>query len=195
MNLPERLTDEFLHHLIYERHSDSFIKSKVRHYLQLLPIGNIPTKSQIAGNCSWANVEAAVPTAMFMMMIYRENLDAPIAKVQKVAMSVYHSWISWHRDFFIDTLIEEYWRVNAARKASKTAIMAAILFQSCNVDNIEDVKRAKKLIKILKRKPYDYVLASYIKNFCHPQARKYGKDFTQLLKKLGVNLGQYLRLS
>jgi len=75
--------------------------------------------------------------------------------------------------------VNSFYRVNKARKATKAAILASILFQEYDFENPDDRKRADKFIDILCKKDYTYILKSYVEVFQH---EKDNTRFDNLMK-------------
>ena len=63
-----KLTPDYFYHLLYTKHSRDYITQKIDQELQLKPITQIPISPQHTGNCSWANIEASIPTLLFLLL-------------------------------------------------------------------------------------------------------------------------------
>lgn len=185
---PYALNADFLKELMYNSKSDEFINTEVKKILDLEPFTTLPARYQLSGNCSWANVEASVPAMMFMLM-FRGNIEArgEIATLKNSIMNYYDTWVEWDKDRALNECIADFNQSDRVRKASKAAILAAILLQRCKPNNPKEVERAKKILPILTIPEYNYILKSYIKVYCTKAAGRIGEDFTNLLKKCGLN--------
>ncbi len=63
------LSPDFLRKLIYQKQTKNFVHREINNILGLEKLFTLPLSSQISGNCSWANVEAVVPTAFLMQLL------------------------------------------------------------------------------------------------------------------------------
>ncbi len=186
---PYALNPDFLKDLLYTNKSDEYINDEIKKILRLTPFATLPPRYQLSGNCSWANVEAAIPAMMFMLM-FRGDLNArgEIAALKQSVMDYYDTWVEWDKDRVLDECIEEFYLVDRPRQAAKAGILAAILLQRCRPNEPREVKRAKKILPILTIPDYNYILRGYVNVYCTKAAGKVGEDFTQLLKMCGLNL-------
>lgn len=186
---PYALNVDFLKDLMYDNKTDEYINTEIKKILNLQPFITLPTKMQIAGNCSWANVEASV-TAMLFLLLFKGNVydKIGIANLKKDIMNFYDVWVEWDKDRALDECIQSFHQVDKARKASKASIMATILFQRCSYKKPREVERAKAILEILTIPDFNYILNSYIKIYCSKASGHIGTDFTQLLSVCGLNL-------
>ncbi len=121
----------------------------------------MPISSQIAGNCSWANVQAVIPVAYALLtMDTPENLD------YRQAMRLYNDWVEWDKDRALDECLQRFNWASPARKASIAAMLGGILFQTCDHDHVHHVERAEKILAVLTLPEYSYVLQSYLDEYC-----------------------------
>ncbi len=193
MNKPQNFTFEFLKKIIYESNTGHFINMQVLAVLGLRPTGEIHTESQVTGNCSWANVEASVICllAMFLMDGIEDHKEKVAAR--ELAMQFVLAWKEWDKDRALSMLIENFRRANKRRKASKATIMGAILFQRLDPGNRKDVERAKKIVAILRKPDFRFVISGYANIHCKkPSLTKEGQRLIKLLKLCGENISHYL---
>lgn len=190
VNNPYLMNNQFIKKLIYEHLTDQFIHSEIKTLLSLESIVTMPTKSQISGNCSWANVEAGVVAALFMLQYKRiPNTKTEAAKLKNQVMKFYDAWVEWDKDRGLDDCIENFQQSQTiAQKASKAAIMGSILFQRCSYGIKRELERAKKILCILTLKEYKYILKSYIDVYRTAQSGAIGEKFTKLLEKCNLNI-------
>ena len=184
--IPARMTLEFFKELLYKRHTREEINEYLAEYLHLTPISTIPTTSQISGNCSWANVEASIPTLLFMLM----QAEAPSLNyetTQTTAIAFYEAWKEWDKDLALDLCIEHFKEGDKARKVSKATIMGDILFHRCRADNPIEVKRAKKIIALLMKKDMKSLLKVYVDQAAEDFSYPTSLNFIQLLQMAGVD--------
>jgi hypothetical protein len=182
------LNPDFLKDLMYTPKKEEYINNDIKKILDLKPFTTLPARYQLSGNCSWANVEASIPAMMFMLMFQGDFLDrGGIASLKNSIMNFYDTWVEWSKDKILEECITEFYKADKIRKASKAAILAAILQQRCRPDRPKEVERAKKILPILTIPDYNYILKSYIKIYCTKVAGKMGEDFTRLLKISGLD--------
>ena len=187
VNKPKQLNKNFYQNLLYKKHSADSINNKIKDILGLEYIDRLPIESQVAGNCSWANLEAAIPTIYFMLSyIDKKTTDREsIIRQKEAAMYVYKSWLEWDKDFALNKTINSFNSASPARKASIAAVLAAVLFQTCEYKNPNDQKRATKILDILSTPSYRYVLDSYITIYSESAKTDAGQNLLQLLDIYG----------
>jgi hypothetical protein len=183
---PSQLNTALFKRLLYQTHTKRFIHSDLHRELHLTPIESIPTNSQISGNCSWANVEASIPTLMFMLM-RAKNPAVSTHTVQKAALAFYHAWREWDKDLALSLCIEHFKEGNRVRQVSKANQMAAIVFQRTDPKNPIDMARAKKILPYLMDKTFQPILGAYAKTYCYDLSIPQAKTFAQVLKGGGVD--------
>ena len=161
------LTKGFIKELIYKKQHPHFIKEGYKQALSLEPLIRLPVSPQITGNCSWANVEAVIPTILFLLLMTHRDPDTHRSTDSYVeeALDFYQQWIEWDRDRSLDDCVKSFYTASRARKASKAAILAAILFQKFQYENPKDIERAEKILPILFIKEYRYILNAYVNVF------------------------------
>jgi Ankyrin repeats (3 copies) len=189
--MPSQLNSAFLKKLLFQRQRKEFINIDLHRQLQLTPISSIPTRSQISGNCSWANVEASIPTLLYMLM-KEANTAISAEQVQDTAVAFYEAWREWDKDRALDLCLEHFKEGSRPRKVSKANIMAAILFQACEPQNPIHHKRAEKILRILTEKPFDAILATYVQIYCKDLTVPQGKNLATLLQQCGVDYRNFL---
>lgn len=184
------LNKEFLKNLLYKKQSKRYVEQHLYNLLGLQAIAQLPLSSQVTGNCSWANVEAAVPTA-YLLLLLNENLDIDmdaLAVYKNTALNFYEHWLDWDKDRALHDCIQSFNEADSpARKASKASSLAAILFQSCDYANPKDMERAEKILAILTDKKYEYILQSYINIYAEKKLTKKGNNLLHILDDLGIN--------
>jgi hypothetical protein len=187
VNRAKRLTTDFLKYFIYKPQSQEFILSGIKNELGLVAVENLPVSSQVIGNCSWANVEASIPTMIFLLMV-NEAGKSKISLCKKAAMKFYYDWLEWDKDRALEECIQSFHRASPARKASKAAILGAILFQQCHFRDQKNLRRVEKILSILSIPEYTYVLKSYIDVYAKKRKTEAGNNLMQLLDLYGVKL-------
>lgn len=178
----------FLKHILYKPQSEEFINTGIKEILGLVAVTTLPLPSQITGNCSWANVEASIPAMLFLLMLGRKSKAREIMQYKKSAMAFHWQWLEWDKDRALEECIESFARASKARKASKAALLGAILVQQCNYDIHKDVERAERMMPILMLPEYQYVLKSYLKIYWQQRQTLAGKNLIQILDMCGVKV-------
>lgn len=173
---PQLMSNELIKNLMYKRQTKDFIDIELNKLLGLKPLTKLTIGSQISGNCSWANIESSVPVIWFL---YSKNKDKEDARD---ALAFYYQWLEWDKDRALQFCIQSFRESDSARRASKLAVLAAILFQRCSANVQIDIERAVKILQVLKTPGYEYVLQSYIEIYCHRYPSKGGDNLQKLLK-------------
>lgn len=185
---PECFNENFVIELLTQNKTEFFIHTELKSILQLKPIATLPSRYQITGNCSWANVEAAVPAALFMLLQASVQTDPHgLQRLKKQIMGFYKAWVEWERDQALEKFIQDFPKASPARQAVRVALLAALMLQNGTRLKTHDLNRAKRILPFLLIPQYSYVLKSYIQVYIHPQAGKLGEHFLQLLQQLGVD--------
>ncbi len=181
---PEAINVDFLLEFLYKKQNRRYFHQVVNQRLGLLPIAQMPVSPQIAGNCSWANIQAIVPVAYAMQ---RLTLDSLEQFNPTEAMELYSTWVEWDKDRALDECIHRFYTASKARKASFAAMLGAVLFQACDYDNSHHVERAEKILTILTLPNYYYILQSYLNAYCIKRLTPKGNNLLKLLDDCGVN--------
>lgn len=184
MHRPQALAASWVAPLLYQRQTLDAVKATFKSQLGLESAGALPMPLQLMGNCSWANVEAAMP-ALKMMQDMQLQVDTNNVSTETgEAMSLYRQWREWDKERALQFCMQDFAQANAARKASKVTVLAAIFVQSCLATRRHDVERARRIFPYLCEKGYEYVLKSYLSFYKH-------RDQSGLLE----NLKELIRLS
>ncbi|WP_367606433.1 Dot/Icm T4SS effector AnkH/LegA3 [Legionella sp. W05-934-2] len=182
MNHPEAVTGKFIETFLMQKQPRHFFHRQINDILGLVPIEKIPLSVQISGNCSWANIQGIIPVAYVMQsMLANEYVD------YQQALSLYEFWMDWDKDRAIEATIYRFSYVNEARKASLVAMLAGVLYQACDAENANDLKRAEKILPILHHRDFRYVLTSYLEHYCIKRLTKKGNNLLKILDDLGYN--------
>lgn len=106
---------------------------------------------------------------MFLLLLQEQRsadkLD--MKKYQDEAMYFYEEWLQWDKNRALTFCIQSFHNVGPARKATKAAIVASVLFQEYDFENLEDRARADKFIPILTDPDYLYIIKAYVEVFQH----------------------------
>lgn len=182
----ENITTDFIRQLIFEKHSSEFINHELDHILGLQPFTELKVDAQISGNCSWANVEACIPALFFMVMMQVDHNTKAYSQYKTLALNFFQRWREWNKDRALHLCIQSFNDGNVLQKASKAEVLAAILFQRCDPNRLEDKSRMEAILSALIGSPYEYVLRNYIKVYFYQGMSEEGKRFSEILKGYGL---------
>ena len=179
---PQALTVNFLQDFLYKKQSRRYFHELINQELGLVPILQMPICPQIAGNCSWANVQAVVPVAYAL-----QHLTTVDEFLPDDAMHVYDAWVEWDKDRALDECVQRFYLASVVRKASFASMLAAVLFQSCDASKKHHIERAEKILAILTLPDYYYILKSYLDEYCVKRLTRKGNNLLKLLDDCGFN--------
>lgn len=188
---PRPLTRHFYSHLLYKRHTRKYIEKDLHQILHLTPYVKLPIQHQVTGNCSWANVEASVPTMLYMLLHDKLKNKTEADKLVIEIMRFYFTWLDWDKDRALEDLFADFDHLSANRKKARAALMGEVLFQACNPNKKNDLKRAKKILTILKQKEYHFIVRSYLNVFGTTGRTTQGANFVNLLKACGTSPAEF----
>ncbi|ARG96747.1 Dot/Icm T4SS effector AnkH/LegA3 [Legionella micdadei] len=181
---PKAIDVRFLQEFLYKKQPRRYFHHGINQKLGLIPFAKMPISAQITGNCSWANVQAIVPVAYVLQQLSEtsgKGFDP------HTAMALYDDWVEWDKDRALDECIHRFYLANHIRKASFAAMLGAVLFQACDYDKAQHVKRAEKILTILTLPDYYYILNSYLDAYCVKRLTRRGNNLLKLLDDCGVN--------
>jgi hypothetical protein len=187
MGRPEKMTKKFICDLIYEKQSGDFINTELHHILELQPINQIKVTAQISGNCSWANVEACIPTIFFLLFSKQEDFEKHTSRYKNIALNYFQQWREWNKSRALSFCVQSFNTSDLLRKVGKAELLAAILFQACRDTDSETENRIETILGKLNTPNYQYILQNYIKNYCYEDMSEEGVRFLQMLKNHGYN--------
>lgn len=182
MTNPQEFNVGFLRNFLYKKQSRQYFHKVINQQLGLVPVGKLPISSQISGNCSWANVQAIVPVGYALQLLQQKKVLEPAP-----ALAFYEEWVSWDKERAIDECIARFYIANPLRKASHAAMLGSVLFQACDYKNKQDIAMAEKILKILTLPDYEYILKSYLDEYCIKRLTKKGNNLLKILDDCGIN--------
>lgn len=187
MEYPNRFSNQYIKNLIYKRQYKTFIDNDMVQQLGMRAIKTLPISEQVSGNCSWANVEAVVPSMMFLLTV-QELGD--VDEAEKQAMYFYEQWVEWDKNRALTFCMQSFNRIeNKARKAAKAALMASILFQKYRFDDASDREKADRIMQIFQRNPqYQYILKAYEEVFQYEKETDLFPNFNAFLDYYEIDL-------
>lgn len=177
----------FLKQMIYQKQTEEFVKQRIFQQLEAKLITSLAIPSQITGNCSWANVEAALPGMLLLLHIEELLKDAKaLASAQQIYLDIWQRWEIWDKDLALDKAIKEFYRAGDERRATKASLLAMVMFQTCQSTDLQDLKRAEKIAPILTLPRYRYILKSYLKVYTQLMRSDGGNNLKRLLDILDL---------
>lgn len=189
INNPNPLNLDFYMDLLYSTtHSDRYIKYEIAQILDLESYVKLPIKHQLTGNCSWANVESAIPTMLYMLQNDKAQTQQQANMLVFDTMKFYKAWLNWDKDRALEDAWYQFESMSEKRQKARAALLGAVLFQSLSHQNAQDLGRAKKILRILSNKKFHYIIRAYAKNFIHDNHTQKGKEFIKLLNMSGYPL-------
>lgn len=186
MQNQERLTKAFCRKLLYKRQYPEFIDIGLIDYLGLQPKNTLNLPLQKTGNCSWANAEAIIPALMFLLL--REERGGSNKNCEEEALQFYYEWREWDKNRSLNFCIQSLKNSDQARKVAKAALLAAILFQSCDYNNRRDREKSNKILTILSQPDSIQILKCYSSIFKQNQDSPLWKNFTSYLEDFGIDI-------
>lgn len=173
----------FIQEFLYKKQSRDYFHQEINPELGLVPLLQIPISAQTVGNCSWANVQAAIPVAYVLQQLkINPNLN------NEDALVIYDAWVEWDKDRALDECIQRFYSASdATRQASFASMLGGVLFQSCNAKDLGDIKRAAKILTILNLPSYYYILKSYLDIYCIKKLTRRGNNLLKLLDECNIN--------
>lgn len=176
------LNDELVEALLYKKQSSEFINEDLQQILDLQPITELKVHAQISGNCSWANVEAAIPSLFFLILYHLNQESRAIAYYKTLALNFFNRWREWNKDRALQFCIQSFETGDSIRKACNAEILVAILFQRCDVNNAHDRDRIESILSALRKTSYEYILKNYLHTYYYQSPTEEGQRFYELLK-------------
>lgn len=175
--------------ILYEPKTEEFVRTIISKELALKTLIPLPSRHQLSGNCSWANVETSVPTMLYLLS-YNPLVHIGLRQLtalQKEIYQFYNAWVEWDQDSALEEAIEDFEASDTVRRLSKAIILGGILVQRCDPKISSHIKRAKKILSILTQHEFSFILENYCKVFCGPRAGKTGLRLKKLFKDCGFN--------
>lgn len=185
MQHADKMTPAFAKKLIYEKQSDYYINEALPAELGFRLITELKVPAQISGNCSWANVEACIPTLFFILSSTAKDFYQEIPRYKSLSMHFFNQWREWNKARALNFCIQSFHDADSVRKATKAEILAAILFQCLTQEEEKNHERVETILSIIGKPPYDYVLQNYVRSYSYEDQGPEGKAFLKLLRAYG----------
>lgn len=190
---PYAANRELYNKILYAHKTEDFVLKEIPEQLALKTLITLPTRHQLSGNCSWANVETSV-AAMLYMLSYNPQIHTnlrSLTALQKEIYQFYNAWVEWDQDSALEEAIEDFEAADHTRQLSKAIILGGILVQRCDSRYSQHVKRAKKILSILSQPAFNFIIENYCKIFYKPKAGKAGQRIKKLFKVCGLELENF----
>ena len=187
---PQELTPEFYQSYLYQQNSLEKINQALTVTLQLKPIATIELPVQTMGNCSWANIEAAVPALLFLYIWQNSRRDTVIniPAYAEQALTIYYAWLRWDQDRALEREIYALKSAETARSMTKAALLAAVLFQQVDYQEDRDLARAEQILNAISGDEFAYILKFYQEKFVGQRQTRLGKNLIDLLEHHGIDM-------
>ncbi len=182
LNRPSKLTVELVISLLFKRQTLDHVKMTLQRELGLQSLSTLSLPAQLMGNCSWANVEAAIPAWFVLYGMQHPAHNSVSAVSTERALRVYRQWREWDKERALQFCMQDFNDASAARKASKVTVLAAIFAQSCLASRRYDVERARRIFPFLCITGYEYVLHSYLRSYAKTDTSFIAKNLRQLIR-------------
>ncbi|HSX20406.1 MAG TPA: ankyrin repeat domain-containing protein, partial [Gammaproteobacteria bacterium] len=179
---------EFFEKILYGHKDEAFVREGIAEELKLKTLITLPTRHQISGNCSWANVETSIPTMLYLLS-YNPRVQTStreMTDLQKKIYQFYKAWIDWDQDSALEEAIEDFAAADATRRLSKAIILGGILVQRCEPKFTRHIARAKNILSILTQPDYRFILDNYCKVFFNPNSGVAGDRIQRLFIACGL---------
>lgn len=181
VNTPSGMTTDLLLDIVYKKQQIPDIYAKLHHALKLRVIDKMPMMAQAIGNCSWANVEAAIPVLHWMQQASDADNQLDKDAITSDSLELFQRWKDWDKQRALQLAMQSFYSADPRRKASIAALLAGVLFQRFSADNPNQLEQAAKIIRILKTDGYEYILESYMQYYVYNKPTKAGKNLIRLL--------------
>jgi hypothetical protein len=178
---PKAWTKKLMKHLVYDKKPGHVIEKELPKALKLQPKSHVLMHRQITGNCSWANVEAAIPVALTMLLEQQHGMPKVVNK-KHPSLQFFHAWHEWDKDQALNQCIESFYSSNEARQIAKASLLGCVLFQRCGIHVKQDLPRVKKILTVLKTPEIKHILQHYIDTYHKIIHTKAGKNLLQVIE-------------
>lgn len=185
---PDKFNKHFMKNLLYKRQSRQFIDESMAKLLELKPIDYLDLPVQLSGNCSWANVEAIIPAILYLNLLEetQARTQQAVYQCKKNAIGFLQEWELWDQQRALHFCIDSFTKTNPARKASRVAIMMAILFQQQLYRDNHWATLCERIAELITLPEYDYVLRCYLEIFGKDKNKQPMRPLLSFLDDLGI---------
>lgn len=174
--------------MLYTRNDSAFIRRGLFELLGTELITQLPLSPQITGNCSWANVEAAVLALFFLLQLAQTDMSPKaIKRAECTSFYLFNSWLEWDKENALNLFIEDFKTASKPRRISKAEVLASILFQYLDYHNRRDIKKAQKIIPLLLQPDVLFILKNYLEVFYREHKTPNGRKLVEILDDFGID--------
>jgi hypothetical protein len=186
---PEKFNKPFMKNLLYKRQSRQFIDEAMIQLLNLTPVDGLDLAVQLSGNCSWANVEAVIPIMLYLNLLEETQARSQTAvyDCKKAAIDFLQEWELWDQQRALHFCIESFHTATPARKASKAAVLMAILFQQQLYRDTQWHHFCERIANIITLPQYDYILRCYLEVFERDKVKQPMQPLLSFLDDIGIH--------
>lgn len=185
INTPENLSVDLLQAIVFKRQALADVEQLLVQQLGLKPLDQLALPRQISGNCSWANVEACLPTVVLLSTMTETQDKARLDSAKKEALSLHRHWRTWDQERALQFCMQDFAQASVVRQASKLALLAAVFVHACSANRALDLVRAEKIYPLLATEGYEYILESYVQAYCQRGSSVIGDNLKKLLSIFG----------
>lgn len=189
LNRSTQLNAKLLFNLVFENQSVEAIHTALRKQLSLQEVDRLNIADQYIGNCSWANIEAALPVIKLMLSFNQRQSDSEREALHNDCLELFHRWQNWNKKRHLISFIREYKSASAKRKACMAALFAGIIFQRCDAKNDDDFALASQMLPILLKKEYNYLIESYKTFYVYQNPTEAGANFLEIIDRYKREVG------
>ena len=175
--------------LLYRRQGREFVDRTLINRLALTSEMVLDLPLQVTGNCSWANVEAVLPSLLLALKLRKSgSLAAANKQLKQEVLDFYHYWLTWHRERELLFCIQSMESANIGRQVTKAALLATILVQTCQAQTTSDRGKIARILKVLNDPRFTPALASYVKILSQYPKHALWQNLQMILESNGVNI-------
>ncbi|OGT26906.1 MAG: hypothetical protein A3I77_01970 [Gammaproteobacteria bacterium RIFCSPLOWO2_02_FULL_42_14] len=183
MNKPWKLTPDTIAELIYVQQEMQLFHKILPANLGLQEIASMPLRAQIAGNCSWANIEACIPTLFYMLCVNNPGKTGEcLVKDKMEAMRFFHDWERWDQDRSLHYFTHGIEKADKKRRACIAEMLCAVLFEACDANNLDDRERINKIVPVITTPDLHYIPESYLNPYYRENKTAAGENFRKMLR-------------
>lgn len=179
---PAAWNEDLIKVLLYEKKPEEFLYQVLPQQLELNLVTRMIIEPQVAGNCSWANIEAIIPAVLFLLTEDVNKYRGQVVDTNHPVVQFFHHWREWDQQRALQFLSQDFPSASPMRKASFIALFTAIVFQCCQADREQDLQLAARLLKMIHTPQYEYIVQQYLNVYCIKNTTQVGANFKRVLE-------------
>jgi hypothetical protein len=168
--------------IVFQKNNDKFMHSDVNKIMGLETLLTLPIPPQITGNCSWANVEAVIPTLYFLIE-FSNYQTKDVNNIIEKSLGIFNRWREWNKDRALNECIQRFNRSPDNQKAVLASLLGSILINIVSDSDAQNMKRIESIMRVLSTKDFYYVINSYRNIFHTKHHTKIGQYLEKYYKK------------